>query len=124
MSFSRAKASGVTSSFRTRVQPANSKGGNWWQSPLCNDIPFDTIFLSIMQNMSLTLLSNGCYVDIFQRFWRPKVRNLARYHDRSPNLRICLFDLLLFSLHAYVMLSFDVICVPVCLRACRRSSKG
>src|ERR1039457_2019123 len=33
-----------------------------------NDIPFDTIFLSIMQNMSLALLSNGCCADIFERF--------------------------------------------------------
>src|SRR5665811_1307067 len=25
----------VSSAWANRVQPANSKGGNWWQSPLC-----------------------------------------------------------------------------------------
>src|ERR1035441_9869542 len=25
----------VSSAWANRVQPSNSKGGNWWQSPLC-----------------------------------------------------------------------------------------
>jgi hypothetical protein len=86
-----------------------------------DDIPFDTIFLSIMQKHEF-----GFPFEWFLcwHFQGPKGRNLARFRDRSANLRTFLFNLLLFSLHAYVMLSFDVICMPVCLRACRRCSKG
>src|ERR1039457_6009420 len=29
----------VSSAWANRVQPANSKGGNWWQSPLCGAFP-------------------------------------------------------------------------------------
>jgi hypothetical protein len=41
-------------------------------SPRFADIPFDTIFLSIMQNTSLALLSNGSYADISRGSKSPK----------------------------------------------------
>src|SRR5450631_672202 len=53
----------VSSAWANRVQPANSKGGNWWQSPLCGASP-PSVLLRGPTHVGLVAGARRCHLEL------------------------------------------------------------